>query len=96
MTLPEVPKPDMGRDMNPKAEDYTVLAEKAGIAGKRGRDVEASIKAAARKFGLVVKNPPGSIIETAHGSYQVQRNGTLLALKQDSILEAEIAEVMVS
>ncbi len=77
-------------------EDYTILAEKAGIAGNRGRDVEAAIKAAARKYGLVVKNPPGTILETAHGSYQVQRNGTLLALKQDQVLEAEIAEVMVA
>ncbi len=71
-------------------EDYTVLAEKAGIAGQRGRMVEVAIRRAAKHFGLQITNPPGSIIETARGSYQVQRNGTLLALSQDKILEAEI------
>ncbi len=74
--------------------DYVETAQKAGIAGQRGRLVESSIREAAKARGLTIKNPPGSIIETKHGSYQVQRNGTLLALKVDEAIEAEIAEVV--
>ncbi len=77
------------------SEDYTILAEKAGIAGQRGRMVEVAIRRAAKHFGLTITNGPGSIIETAHGSYQVQRNGTLLALSQDKVLEAEITKSIV-
>lgn len=74
--------------------DYVETAQKAGISGMKARDVESSIREAAKARGLRIKNPPGSIIKTANGSYQVQRNGTLLAITVDEAVEAEIAEVI--
>ncbi len=74
--------------------DYVEVAIQMGVVGQRGRDVYAAIKSGIRQVSLehgsiTLINSPGSIIENPPGhplgSYQVQKNATLLPLNVEDV-----------